>query len=66
MKYKEKAYSIALASTFMILFLIFVSSTASAATTTSNVVGTNYQYWSSEQYPLIDSVRGVPMLEGII
>ena len=29
MKYKEKAYSIALASTF-IIFLIFVSSTASA------------------------------------
>ena len=31
MKYKEKAYSIALASTVMIIFLIFVSSTASAA-----------------------------------
>ncbi len=31
MKYKEKAYSIALASTVMILFLILVSATASAS-----------------------------------
>ena len=65
MKYKEKAYSIALASTIMILFLIIVSSTASAATTTSGVVGTDYQYWSSEQYPLIDlfGEKYVPLLE---
>ena len=50
----KKLKSVALESAALVLFLILVSSTASAATTTSNVVGTNYQYWSSEQYPLID------------
>ncbi|MDQ1276141.1 MAG: hypothetical protein QG610_1716 [Euryarchaeota archaeon] len=50
----KKLNSAALKSAALILFLILFSSTASAATTTCNVKGTSYQYWSGEQYPLID------------
>lgn len=57
MKIHKKLHLGYLISTVLILFLIFVSSTASAATTTCDVKGINYQYWSSEQYPSIDLFR---------
>jgi S-layer protein (TIGR01567 family) len=54
MKVHGKFYSIPLVSAALILFLVLVSSTASAATATCNVIGTQYQCWYSEQYPAID------------
>ncbi len=64
MKINKKLHSVALASAVLILFLIFVSSAASAANGTYKVVGTHYQYWSSEQYPVIDlfGEKRVPLL----
>ncbi|MDY9926333.1 S-layer protein domain-containing protein [Methanosarcina sp.] len=61
----KKLNSLPLALAALILFLILFSSTASAATTTCSVKGTNYQYWSGEQYPLIDlfGEQYVPLLE---
>ncbi|WP_281085323.1 S-layer protein domain-containing protein, partial [Methanosarcina acetivorans] len=61
----KKLNSLYLASAALILFLILFSYTASAATTTCNVKGSNYQYWSDEQYPSIDlfGEEYVPLLE---
>jgi probable HAF family extracellular repeat protein len=55
MKVHGKIHSVSLVSATLILFfLIFVSSTASAATITSSVVGTDYKYEDWGQYPVID------------
>ncbi|AKB31509.1 hypothetical protein MSSIH_0819 [Methanosarcina siciliae HI350] len=61
----KKLNSLSLTSAALILFLILFSYTASAATTTCNVKGTNYQYWSGEQYPSIElfGEEYVPLLE---
>jgi S-layer protein (TIGR01567 family) len=71
MKIKTRSCSIVLASTFLILFLILISSTASGATDQSasptgpesityNVVEAHYKCdsWSNEQYPLINLFEG--------
>jgi S-layer protein (TIGR01567 family) len=56
METKEKLYSLGLVSITLILFLILISSTASAFPVTYKVVGTNYNCdsWSNEQYPSIN------------
>ncbi len=63
---KEKLYSLGLVSVALISFLIFISSSASAAPVTSSVVGTHYKCdsWSNEQYPLINlfGEKDVPLL----
>lgn len=61
----RKLISVSLVSIVFILFLILFSSAASASTTTCYVKGTNYQYWSGEQYPLIDlfGEKYVPLFE---
>jgi S-layer protein (TIGR01567 family) len=56
MRYNTKLNSAAFASSIVILFLILVSSTASAAYVTCNVIDTHYKCdsWSNEKYPLIN------------
>jgi len=61
----RKLTSVPLVSSVLILFFILFSSTASAATATSSVVGIDYQYKDWGQYPVIDCFgeRYVPLFE---
>jgi S-layer protein (TIGR01567 family) len=56
MKINIKLHSIIIALAAMMLFLIIISSMASADPVTCNVVGTQYKCdsWSNDQYPLIN------------
>jgi|GEM_PF-1985728 len=64
MRINKKLYIPASISSGLILFLILISSAASAAPVTCNVAGTNYQYEYFGQYPVMNlfGEKYVPIL----